>query len=438
MKRFIVTAIWTAVVGSMAMAQPESGSVLTLSQCRTLALENNKQIAASRQATSSAVYTARSAHGNFLPDISASGAGMYNSKEGTIDMLGYGIDYEIGTLYSVGLTIEQPVYMGGKISAGYKMAKLGQAIAEKQETLTATEVVEATDCAYAGVVRATEMIRVAGAYNEMLNSLLTTVESAYRNGMKPKNDVLKVQVKVDESVLALRRAENALRLARMNLCHYIGLPLDSMVSVSEDFTQATDVSLISSPLPAIAAIENRPEYSMLSSQVDLAKQEIKLNRSELLPKVGVSASYNYVHGIEIGNRTLLDDGIFTAMVSVSLPLFHFGERSNKVRAAKAKMLQAELDREEGIESMTLELTQAANNVDEASLELTIAERSLTQAEENMRVSRSMYDAGMETLADHLEAQALWQQAWQTRVDAAYSLYLAHVAYQKASGTLLSE
>lgn len=88
------------------------------------------------------------------------------------------------------------------------------------------------------------------------------------------------------------------------------------------------------------------------------------------------------------------------------------------------------------EQMLLELAQSVNNLDEARLESTIAERSLQQAEENMRVSRSQYDVGLETLSDHLEAQALWQQAYETKVDARFRLYLNYITYLKATGTLL--
>ena len=98
--------------------------------------------------------------------------------------------------------------------------------------------------------------------------------------------------------------------------------------------------------------------------------------------------------------------------------------------------QARLEQENMNEQMLLELAQSVNNLDEARLESTIAERSLQQAEENMRVSRSQYDVGLETLSDHLEAQALWQQAYETHVDARFRLYLNYVAYLKATGTLL--
>lgn len=52
-------------------------------------------------------------------------------------------------------------------------------------------------------------------------------------GMSDRNDVLKVEVKVNEGALNLKRTENAVRIAKMNLCHYIGYPLDSEVDVAE-------------------------------------------------------------------------------------------------------------------------------------------------------------------------------------------------------------
>ena len=52
-------------------------------------------------------------------------------------------------------------------------------------------------------------------------------------------------------------------------------------------------------------------------------------------------------------------------MNVSVPLFHFGERINKVHAAKAKLEQTRLEQADMNEKMLLELTLAANNLDEA-------------------------------------------------------------------------
>ena len=401
-----------------------SQEVLSLKQCREMALQYNKEMAASVRQTESARYMAKSYKGNFFPNFTASGTGIYSSASGHYGVEGGnlpvfmpnssgqflpnggfsyfpGIDlkYKIGLIYMGGVEVEQPLYMGGKITAAYKMSVLGKEMAQMNETLTATTVILNTDKAYAQVVKAREMKNVADRYHTVLVELHKNVESAYRHGLKPQNDVLKVQVKLNESELNMRKAENALRLATMNLCHFIGKPLIADIQVSGDYP------------------------------------EVKLNRSELLPKVGVKGSYNYIHGLEVNDETFLYKGGFSVLLNVSVPLFHFGERINKVHAAKAKLEQTRLEQADMNEKMLLELTLAANNLDEARLESELSDRSLQQAEENMRVSKKQYEVGLETLSDYLEAQTLWQQAYCVQVDAHFRLYLNYVEYLKATGTL---
>ena len=288
----------------------------------------------------------------------------------------------------------------------------------------------ATDNAYVLLVKAQEMKKVADSDSEVLKELKKNVDIAYKHGLKSQNDVLKVQVKLNESELGIRKAENAVRLASMNLCHYIGRPLISKINVTSDLPainenmqyQATDIT-------------ERPEYDILNKRVDMAKQQVKLSRSELLPKIGVMGSYDYAHGLKVMGENFFDKAGFNVMVNVSVPIFHFGERYNKVKASKVKLEQARLEQSNLNEQMLLELTQAANNLDEAKLEAELSERSLDQAAENMKVSKGQYESGLESLSDHLEAQALWQQAYATKIDAHFQLYLGYIKYLKAAGKL---
>ena len=81
------------------------------------------------------------------------------------------------------------------------------------------------------------------------------------------------------------------------------------------------------------------------------------------------------------------------------------------------------------------MTQAANNLDEARLEIRLADSSLAAADENLRLSIRQYEAGTETLSDRLEAQAMWQQAYRTQVEARVDGYLRWLEYRKAAGLL---
>ena len=135
--------------------------------------------------------------------------------------------------------------------------------------------------------------------------------------------MLKVQVKLNESELNIRKADNALRLATMSLCHYIGKPLTADIRTADTFPKCTGHPAANSDISA------RPEYAILNQQVAIAKQQVKLNRSELLPKIGVKGSYDYIHGLEISDQDLFDGGSFSVLLNVSVPLFHFGANSNK-------------------------------------------------------------------------------------------------------------
>lgn len=431
---------------------------VSLQECREMALKYNKELAASVKQTESAGYTVKSYKGNFFPNFTVSGTGIYSNADGHYGIAGGnlptflpdvagqpvpnggfayfpGIDlnYKIGWVYMGGVQMEQPLYMGGKIRAAYTMSLLSKEMAQMNETLTTTEVILKTDQAYALAVKAKEMKKVVDKYHAVLVELQKNVENAYKHGLKPQNDVLRVQVKLNESELGIRKAGNALRLATMNICHLIGKPLTTDIRISGDFPEIEQDAEVK-----VLDITRRPEYGMLDKQVAIAQQQVKLNRSELLPKIGIKGFYNYIHGLELNNQNFLDDGSFSVLLNVSIPIFHFGERSNKVRAAKAKLEQTRLQQQNLNEQLLLELTRTVNNLDEAKLECELADRSLQQAEENMRVSKSQYEVGLETLSDYLEAQAMWQQAYETKVDAHFQLYLNYVAYLKATGTLYGD
>lgn len=156
---------------------------------------------------------------------------------------------------------------------------------------------------------------VADAYHTVLTELKKNVESAYKHGLKPQNDVLKVQVRLNESELAVRKAENAFRLATMNLCHLIGKPLTADIHVSGNFPEIEQGLEIQ-----VLDITARPEYTILDKQVAIAKQQVKQNRSELLPKIGIKGSYDYVHGLELNDKNFLDNASFP---SCSMSAYRF-------------------------------------------------------------------------------------------------------------------
>lgn len=423
---------------------------MTLDECIRMAKENNKKIEVSEQQFLASRYEQRSAKALFFPSFSLTGRTVYSTSEGSyssgvgqLPVLGAdgvpngqtaffpGIDlsYGLDWIFSGGIKMEQPIYMGGKIRAGYRMAKLGNEIARQNKRMTEADVIVETSRAYAETVRAKELMLVATSYHNLLTELMRTVEKACKHGMKPQNDLLKVKVKLNESKLNLRRAENGYRLAMMNLCHHIGVTLTEQIGIdgtlpytSYDYEQKSDIC-------------NRPEYQILEYKLGVAKQKIAMARSEYLPQVGFAGQYGYTNGIELNGRKLFDDWNFLVGIQVSIPIFDFGHRMNKIKSARSQYALMQAERDNVNEQLTLEMAQSYNKLDEAFMERDLAESSVISANENLRASRIQYEKGVELLSDYLEAQTLWQQARQTQIDAKVNCYLKLLEFRRAIGDI---
>lgn len=469
-----------------------SAQTISLDSCMAMAMRANRQIEKARLQTRQRDYTVSAMKANFLPNFKASARDLYSTGNGSFNITGgylptfvpgadgtmqpnvvinpatgqpvvgpdgvtpvfqqyayfptQSMKYKVGNIIMAGVSVEQPIYMGGKISTGYKMSKLARDMAVENERLTEAQVIVATEEAYALLVRATEMHAVAVLYDSLLLRLQHDVVSAKARGMASRNDVLKVGVRKDEAELQLRQAENGVRLAQMNLCRLIGAPLDGKPmpvkivpwqSAGESGTTLYDrsevPSLVGSHGENFRSVERRPEAALLSMKAQMADKKVRLERSEFLPHIGVAAGYNYMYGLKLNDRQLLNGGNFGALVNVSIPIYHFGEGRNKVRAARMEAEQARVEQQDMMEQMQLEATREANNLDEAQLELGVTARSVTQATENLRIARKSFDAGMESLSDLLEAQTLYQQALARQAEARCQFSLSIARYRKATG-----
>ena len=367
--------------------------------------------------------------GTFVPNVTPNADGSYTLNQYAL-FPDQEMKLKLKNMFVGGISITQPIYMGGKITTAYNMALIGKNMSKTNHQLTRDNVVVQTIEAYIMAVKAKEMIDVMQRYKALLDELKKNVDSALRHGMKTRNDVMKVQVKLNEADLNISKAENAYTLARMNLCHHIGKPLTTDISVTTDnltpanFNPQQDID-----------ISQRPEYSLLQQQVELATQNIRLTRSDYMPQVVLMGGYTYANGAELAGRRLLSDGAASVGIGVKVPLVNFGEGSNKTHSAKAKQTIAQLEQADLNEQMMLEQQQALQALDEAQKELTLTESALTQAEENMRLSRQQYEVGYETLSDYLEAQAIWQQAYAARVEARCQQLLATYKYMKSRGQI---
>lgn len=365
--------------------------------------------------------------GKFVPNVTQNADGSYTLNQ-YADFPSQTIKWKLQNMFIGSISLMEPIYSGGKISTAYEMSKLGVNMANENIRLTESEVIVKTHEAYYLAVKAKELGDVARSYKTLLDELKKNVEGAFRHGMSTRNDMMKVQVKLNEAELSIQKADNAYRLSRMNLCHIIGMPLDTEIEVNAPQSEPSESF-------HGGAITLRPEHVILENKTELARQKIKLTKSDYLPNVAAGANYTYTNGGELAGKRLFNKGSASVGVAVKMPVDLFGGGANKIRSAKAAYQIAQLEEQDLNEQMQLELAQCQNLFDEAKTELHLCQVSLEQAAENMRLSKQQYEVGFETLSDYLETQTLWQQCNANLVNARCQQQLAHVRLLKASGKL---
>ncbi len=447
-----------------ATAQPMT---ITLEQCREMALENNLTLKSANEKVLSAEDIYKAYKTSYLPNFSISGSYLYSTAsfsetiaggylptflpnlttgELSPNVVGYAedgsaifssyaympdmvFDFEVGSIFNAGLQATQPIYTGGKISTATKLAKVGIAAAEVERTRSEAEVIMEADEAFYTYLKVEEMLLSANAYRTVVDEFYRQVESMLKSGMCTNSDLLKVQVKVNEAELNQIKAQNGVTLARMNLCYVVGLPISTLdIDVVDSFNlqQSIDPTL---------DVTSRPEVELLAKSVEAKELEVKIARSDFLPTVSAMASYSYTNGLTLNGENLFGSTpSFTGGVVVNIPIFHWGEGRRKVSAARREVTMAENTQEDLVQKMTLELMQSINAYYESQVEVSLMERTVEQAEESLRQSNKRYTAGMETLSDSLEAQAVWQKAISDLIEARANQRLAYVRYCRSRGS----
>ena len=449
-----------------------NAQVYSLDSCVRMALDYNKRIEAARWQTKRYEHNRKALFANFFPNIKGSVSGLYStmSRSATLDIaspwawtmaekvqslaprwisdnmkeqlaqrwtgklspLNPEIEMKVKGMFAANVQIEQPLYMGGKIKAGYEMGRIGEQMSQLGESVVREEVILKVYDAYQLMVKAKELHVVAQKYDSLLIQLTHDVEKAIEHGMASRNEKLKVQVKKNEAQLRILEAENGIVLARMNLCQLIGLPLSSDIDVETD----EDLTTGDCSVDQLASHYDRTEAQILDRQVMLASQQVKIEKSAYRPEVGLGVMAGVVDGLEFLDRKFFrHKPVITAVLTVKVPIYHAGEVRHKVAAAKADLERQRLERADYLEKMDLELMQKANQVNETMRELQLREKYLEECGENLRISRKSYDVGLETLSDLLTAQVLWQEAYANRVETRYKLKSRWMEWRKAAGRL---
>ena len=329
------------------------------------------------------------------------------------------------------VTVTQPLFMGGKLLALYRSARLannlsGVAYAQQRE---ATLV--AVDEAYWQVVSVQHKKEVAEKYAVLLQTLYNNVDEMVKADVATQGDLTRVRVKLNEAQMNLTKATNGLLLAKMLLAQRCGMPLDTVFTVAD-----LNLSTLDNQVPESIDMDNiyrrRSEMKMLRISDSIAQQGVRIARSTLMPNIGLTAGYLF------SNPNIFDgfknefNGSFMAGVAVNIPIAHPGS-FYALKAAKAKRREVACQIEEAQEMIELQVNKLNYELALAYKKLTQAQSNLDNAEENLKLADESFQAGVCSSSDLMAAQTAWLSAQSEVVDAQIEIAMSRVYLRQALG-----
>lgn len=420
-----------------AYTQGQEALRLSLGECRQLALEHNEDLKQSDNKLRQAELDKAIAFSNYLPKFDASVSGTYMFPNLEMN----GMEMELHGMYFAGIMVTQPIYTGGKIMAGNKLAKIGKEAESETLRKTRMQVIADADNAYWSLIAVNWKVRMLEAYKAQMDALYQQTETSVNAGMATTNDLLRITAKRSEIDYQLQKAKNGENLCRLSLCNVLGCELDT------EITPVDTVIRISTPHDLDENIALRPELRLLQSQVDAAKEQVKVTRADILPSVALMGSYMFYGNEKIkgymqdaaGNNVpftnKIDDNFGMVALTVNVPLFHWGEGLKKIRKAKYELHNAQLDLQKNTRLLSIEARQAVQNVTDGYNMVETARLGDEQGQENLRVMTERYQNGLCTLTDLLDAQTQWQQAQSNLIEAQTQYKIYETEYLRVTGKL---
>ncbi len=432
----LVSLIFAVLMPFYVNAQQKQ---ITLQEGIELGLLNSKTLHSSKMKVISAEAGLSGMNAAQLPELSLSAAYTHLSPVNpfafTIRPFGtFTLSPSILDNYNLKFSLQQPLFTGFKLSTNTQIARLNSLAAKQQYTQTEQDLILNIKNAYWNLFSAEKVKQAVDDNYQEVKAHLNDVQNFFKQGLSTKNDVLKVEVQLSEIQLQQIDAKNSVKLAIVNLDNVIGLPLSTDLQVQGNIKISENLNYDLDQLINLA-LENRPDLKALKYQVEASKNGITLAESNWYPQIYLTGNYYYN---KPNQRILPNQNRFDATwdvgVGLSFNIWNWG-------ATKDQTIQAKAQYEESVDGLntmkdaiTLEVTQDYYNMIKAREKVLVAEQTVSQAEENYRVTDDKFKQGLTLNSELLDSETALLQAKTNQIQSQVEYELAVAQIERSTGS----
>ncbi len=351
---------------------------------------------------------------SFLPTLSYQGVAVRNLELPVFIFMGQ--QFVVGTNYSFqhSLNLSLPIFVGGmrwfNLSAQSSLKKSLSEELKGQESKTVLNALQS----YYAIMLTDELMKTADEAVSVARGNLEQVEKHYKAGTATELDLKRAKAQYYSTLPQLAAAGSNRLLSYQRLKTILTIPLQDSLVVTDSLTSRNFLGDYSSyKLESLKklAFEKRNDLKSLSHKLDATDEGEKIALAQFSPVITVSA--DVIHQAQMDRSNVSwNDYIRSKSIALSIywPIFEGGRKIVDYQLAKIKTDQMELALVQAKDGASLDVEDKYYTYKEVIKSLNSLQQAMEQSKESMRISTLMYNNGMSTQLDVLNAQLLYTKS----------------------------
>jgi outer membrane protein len=423
-------AVLALMMGSaVAMAEEPPGSVssdaVTLEQAARTALKQYQPFHISEEAFYQLQQQRREALAAMLPTLNVNGA-LTQRKE-PVNANGGFLIYP-RTNEAMNVTLEQPLFTGGKSFGGFQEATALMQAGEQELQHNREELLLDVAAAFYGVLKAHKLVELYEAERNRLDAHRRDADARVKVGDVTKTVLLRAEAELAGAQAALVRARSDELNAREQLALLTGLPSDTvLVAPPDQVPPAVSDSVVTD------AQLRRPEWLRSRFQEQAAEQQVRVARGGFFPSVSLQLTYSLV--AQTPDTPFLVEDDKYALLQLQFPLFEGGLQVAKLQEAHSQLRAAALNTQFLQFSIKAEVRNALRDMNTLASVVEQYTAQVAFARENYELTSRQFAVGLATNLDVLDANSTLVSAEQQLAAATFDHDVAVLRVYKSLGRL---
>ena len=456
-----VTLVMLALAAVMQLPAQEQGRTLSLEEALEMTLSDNPAIRAAEFNRRAAQQERRAAIGLRMPQIGITGSYAYLGKDIEIDLnnmkapvqnlagqilqsgmipsdyipsisqmlsgamaASWALPLQDRSLGFVGGDVTVPLWMGGKINAANRAARINEQTARSQGIQQRNALVSELVERYYGLALAQQVVVVRQQVVDGVRKHLEDAAALEAQGMISRSEKLYVEFKMSEAERDLQNAQSQVET--------IAAALNSTIGRTDDYLPVTAMFILERIEPLdhfrTLAAERNPLLDQVDQKRRLAYEGVRAQRSSFLPQV-----------VAMGGMSFYDYQVSKVLprwavgVGVNFKLFDGLNREYKYSAAKQTVRRVEALQDKAGSDISVLVEKLYNQMENYRTQMASIEASLAFAEEYLKTKNAAFLEGMSSSTDLIDAELNLAKVKTERIEAAHRYDVSLAQLLEAAG-----